>query len=149
VNRAVTASRAAADQKHQRLNAAVPSGKVEVFGDRQHLSQLIDNLIDNAIKYTPEKGLIQVRLRVEGGDMVFEVEDSGIGISPQYQQRVFERFYRVDKARSQSLGGTGLGLSIVKNIAERHNGSVNVISQLGVGSIFTFRMPVAQSATVS
>ncbi len=149
VNRAVTSSRAAAEQKQHRLNATVPSDKVEVYGDRQHLSQLIDNLIDNAIKYTPEKGLIQVRLRVEGGEMVFEVEDSGIGINPQYQQRVFERFYRVDKARSQSLGGTGLGLSIVKNIAERHRGSVSVISQLGVGSIFTFRMPLAQAVTIS
>jgi two-component system phosphate regulon sensor histidine kinase PhoR len=149
VNRAVMASRTAAEQKQHRLNASVPATKVEVFGDRQHLSQLVDNLIDNAIKYTPEKGNIQVRLRVEGNEMVFEVEDSGIGISPQYQERVFERFYRVDKARSQSLGGTGLGLSIVKNIAERHNGKVSVISQLGVGSIFTFRMPVAQSVTVS
>jgi two-component system phosphate regulon sensor histidine kinase PhoR len=149
VNRAVMACRTAAEQKHHRLNLTLPPQKVEVYGDRQHLSQLVDNLVDNAIKYTPEKGNIQVRLRVEGGEMVFDVEDSGIGISPQYQQRVFERFYRVDKARSQSLGGTGLGLSIVKNIAERHNGNVSVISQLGVGSIFTFRMPVAQSVTVS
>ena len=109
----------------------------------------MDNLIDNAIKYTPEKGQIQVRLRTDAVDMILEVEDSGIGISPQYQQRVFERFYRVDKARSQSLGGTGLGLSIVKNIAERHNGNVSVISQLGVGSTFIFRMPFAQSTTVS
>jgi two-component system, OmpR family, phosphate regulon sensor histidine kinase PhoR len=149
VSRAVAASQTAAEQKHHRLNASVPDHKVEVYGDRQHLSQLIDNLIDNAIKYTPEKGLIQVRVRVEGNEMVFEVEDSGIGISPQYQERVFERFYRVDKARSQSLGGTGLGLSIVKNIAERHSGKVSVISQLGVGSIFTFRMPLAQSVTNS
>ena len=131
------------------MTVALPPGKVEVFGDRQHLSQLVDNLLDNAIKYTPEKGKIQVRLRAEGGEMVLEVEDSGIGISPQYQQRVFERFYRVDKARSQSLGGTGLGLSIVKNIAERHGGNVSVNSQLGVGSVFTFRMPLAQSVTLS
>lgn len=149
VNRGVAACQAAAEQKQQRLGVSVPAGKVEVYGDRQHLSQLVDNLVDNAIKYTPEKGNIQVRLRVEGSDMVFEVEDSGIGISPQYQERVFERFYRVDKARSQSLGGTGLGLSIVKNIAERHNGKVSVISQLGVGSIFTFRMPLAQSVTIA
>jgi two-component system phosphate regulon sensor histidine kinase PhoR len=149
VNRALTASHAAAEQKHHRVTATLPPHKVEVYGDRQHLSQLIDNLVDNAIKYTPEKGQIQVRLRVEDGEMVLDVEDSGIGISPQYQQRVFERFYRVDKARSQSLGGTGLGLSIVKNIAEKHNGNVSVISQLGVGSIFTFRMPLAQSVTTS
>ncbi len=149
VNRAVTAAHAALELKQHRLIAALPEHKVEVFGDRQLLSQLVDNLIDNAIKYTLEKGQIQVRLRIDAVDMILEVEDSGIGISPQYQQRVFERFYRVDKARSQSMGGTGLGLSIVKNIAERHNGNVNVISQLGVGSTFTFRMPFAQSSARS
>ncbi len=149
VQRAVMAAQAAAEQKQQRVSVALPPGKVEVYGDRQHLSQLVDNLLDNAIKYTPERGTIQLRLRVEGNDMVLEVEDSGIGISPQYQQRVFERFYRVDKARSQSLGGTGLGLSIVKNIAELHSGNVSVNSQLGVGSVFTFRMPLAQTSTVS
>jgi two-component system, OmpR family, phosphate regulon sensor histidine kinase PhoR len=147
VSRALAASQAALEQKQQRLTTSLPPQRVEVYGDRQHLSQLIDNLLDNAIKYTPDKGHIQLRLRVEGSDMVFEVEDSGIGISPQYQQRVFERFYRVDKARSQSMGGTGLGLSIVKNIAERHSGNVSVNSQLGVGSVFTFRMPLAQSSS--
>jgi two-component system phosphate regulon sensor histidine kinase PhoR len=149
VNRAITAAQPAIDAKQHRLAASMPERKVEVYGDRQHLSQLVDNLLDNAIKYTPEKGQIRVRLRAEAADLVLEVEDSGIGISPQYQQRVFERFYRVDKARSQSLGGSGLGLSIVKNIAERHSGNVNVISQLGVGSTFTFRMPLAQSSAIS
>jgi two-component system phosphate regulon sensor histidine kinase PhoR len=149
VKRALAAAQAAAEHKHQQVAAALPARKLEVYGDHQHLSQLIDNLIDNAIKYTPEKGRVELRLREEAGEMVLEVEDSGIGISPQYQQRVFERFYRVDKARSQSMGGTGLGLSIVKNIAERHGGTVSVNSQLGVGSIFTFRMPLAQSAALS
>jgi two-component system phosphate regulon sensor histidine kinase PhoR len=149
VNRALAAVQAALDQKQHKLVTRLPDKKVEVFGDRQHLSQLVDNLIDNAIKYTPEKGEIRVRLKTDAVDMILEVEDSGIGISPQYQQRVFERFYRVDKARSQSLGGTGLGLSIVKNIAERHGGNVSVISQLGVGSTFIFRMPFAQSSAIS
>ena len=85
------------------------------------------------------------RARVAFDELLLEVEDSGIGISPQFQERVFERFYRVDKARSQSLGGTGLGLSIVRNIAERHGGSVAVKSQLGRGSVFSFRMPLAAS----
>lgn len=149
VNRAVTAAQPALEAKQHRIVASLPNQKVEVFGDRQHLSQLVDNLVDNAIKYTPEKGMIQVRLRTDAADVILDVEDSGIGISPQYQQRVFERFYRVDKARSQSLGGTGLGLSIVKNIAERHGGNVSVISQLGVGSVFTFRMPLAHSSAIS
>lgn len=149
VTRAASAAQAALDTRQHRLTVSLPERRVEVYGDRQHLSQLVDNLVDNAIKYTPDKGLIQLRLRIDGTDMLFEVEDSGIGISPQYQQRVFERFYRVDKARSQSLGGTGLGLSIVKNIAERHSGNVSVVSQLGVGSVFTFRMPLAQSSIQS
>ena len=104
------------------------------------IGQLLDNLIDNAIKYTTDPGTITVRVFKEDDSAVLQVSDTGIGISPQYQQRVFERFYRVDKARSQSLGGTGLGLSIVKNIAEKHGGSLGVESQLGSGSTFTFRI---------
>ncbi|HWK54089.1 MAG TPA: ATP-binding protein, partial [Hyphomicrobiales bacterium] len=104
------------------------------------------NLVDNAIKYTPEKGRVALRLTQIGDELLLEVEDSGIGIAPQHQERVFERFYRVDKARSQSLGGTGLGLSIVRNIAERHGGSVSVRSQPGSGSTFSFRMPLAASS---
>jgi two-component system phosphate regulon sensor histidine kinase PhoR len=141
VNRALAAAETAIENKHHTLTATMPEVKIDVIGDRQQLSQLADNLLDNAIKYTPEGGQIKVRLYVQGNDAVLEVADSGIGISPQYQQRVFERFYRVDKARSQSLGGTGLGLSIVKNIAERHGGVVSVSSQLGRGSTFTYRMP--------
>jgi len=149
VNRAITAAQVALEAKGHQLSVKLPEHKLEVFGDRQNLSQLVDNLVDNANKYTPEKGLIKVRISHQGSEAVLEVEDSGIGISPQYQHRVFERFYRVDKVRSQSLGGTGLGLSIVKNIAERHGGSVNVISQLGRGSTFTFRMPAVHQDGIS
>jgi two-component system phosphate regulon sensor histidine kinase PhoR len=149
VNRALTAAQVALEAKGHQLSVRLPEHKLEVFGDRQNLSQLVDNLVDNAIKYTPEKGLIKVRISHQGSEAVLEVEDSGIGISPQYQHRVFERFYRVDKARSQSLGGTGLGLSIVKNIAERHGGNVSVISQLGGGSTFTFRMPAVHQDGIS
>jgi len=144
--RAVTSASGAAELKQQQLGTRLPSERLDVYGDRQNLSQLVDNLIDNAIKYTPEQGRIEVRLSRSGNELMLEVEDSGIGISPQYQERVFERFYRVDKARSQSLGGTGLGLSIVRNIAERHGGSVAVFSQLGRGSVFSFRMPLAASS---
>lgn len=149
VNRAITAAQTALEAKGHQLSVKLPEYKLEVFGDRQNLSQLVDNLVDNAIKYTPEKGQIKVRISLQGSEAVLEVEDSGIGISPQYQQRVFERFYRVDKARSQSLGGTGLGLSIVKNIAERHGGNVSVISQLGRGTTFTFRMPAVHQDGIS
>lgn len=141
--RAVRAAQANADQKGQVVVTDISDHEVPVYGDRQNLSQLADNLIDNAIKYTPEGGKITVRVDLDAEQAVFQVTDTGIGISPQYQQRVFERFYRVDKARSQSLGGTGLGLSIVKNIAEKHGGTVDVQSQLGSGSTFTLRLPLA------
>ena len=140
---AVRAGQSAAEEKGHDLDAELPEGEVMVYGDRQNLSQLLDNLIDNAIKYTPDPGTITVRVSREPGFAVLQVTDTGIGISPQFQQRVFERFYRVDKARSQSLGGTGLGLSIVKNITEKHGGSVSVKSQLGSGSCFTIRLPLA------
>ncbi len=140
---AVRAGQVVAEDKGQDLDAELPEKEVMVMGDRQNLSQLLDNLIDNAIKYTTDSGTITVRVFQEDGFAVLQVSDTGIGISPQFQQRVFERFYRVDKARSQSLGGTGLGLSIVKNIAEKHGGSVSVKSQLGMGSTFTIRLPQA------
>ena len=144
VRREVRAAASAIEIKFHSLTLDPFPEILEVYGDRQNLSQLCNNLIDNAIKYTPEGGQIKVRVRREQADVVLEVEDNGIGISPQYQERVFERFYRVDKARSQSLGGTGLGLSIVRNIAERHHGTVGVTSQLGKGSTFTFCMPLAE-----
>ena len=110
----------------------------------QAISQLVDNLIDNAIKYTENGGTVSVKLEKENNTAKFTVEDSGIGINPQDQQRIFERFYRVDKARSRELGGTGLGLSIVKNIAEEHDGNVTVASNPGMGSTFTITLPLNQ-----
>ncbi|MEK9648957.1 MAG: ATP-binding protein, partial [Gammaproteobacteria bacterium] len=145
VRQSVKAAQTSAEEKGHTLVTELPDIDLSPFADRQNMSQLIDNLIDNAIKYTEEPGTITVRLKKEGNWAVLEVQDTGLGVSPQYQQRVFERFYRVDKARSQSLGGTGLGLSIVKNIAEKHGGSVSVESQLGNGSTFTFRLPLNPS----
>jgi two-component system phosphate regulon sensor histidine kinase PhoR len=117
--------------------------RLQIKGDVQALSQLVDNLMDNAIKYTPPHGKITVSLMSEKDFVRFQISDTGIGISQSEQNRVFERFYRVDKARSRELGGTGLGLAIVKNIAQQHGGSVAVESQLGRGSIFTVHMPLA------
>jgi two-component system, OmpR family, phosphate regulon sensor histidine kinase PhoR len=133
-----------AKEKALSLNSQSPESKVVVFGDVKSLSQLLENLIDNAIKYTPAGGTISVLLKTNNDQAVIEVEDNGIGIDPEEQQRIFERFYRVDKARSKTLGGTGLGLSIVKHIAIRHQGNISLESTLGKGSLFRITLPIAR-----
>ncbi|MDG2174794.1 MAG: ATP-binding protein [Gammaproteobacteria bacterium] len=137
-----------ADENEHKLVTELTDEGLEVYGDRQNLRQLVDNLIDNAMKYTTDSGTITVKLLKDEQTAELQVSDTGIGISPKYQSRVFERFYRVDKARSQSLGGTGLGLSIVKNIADKHSGSVSVKSKLGSGSTFIFRIPLEKPVGV-
>ena len=128
--------------KQLALTLELPEEELSINGDMQAIRQMIDNLIDNAIKYTPLGGEIRVSLRKLDNNALLTITDNGVGISPQYQQRIFERFYRVDKARSRELGGTGLGLSIVKNIVEQHLGKVSVTSQEGNGSTFTVTLPL-------
>jgi two-component system phosphate regulon sensor histidine kinase PhoR len=140
--RSVAASEEITKEKQLDLKLELPAIAMNIKGDYQAISQLVDNLLDNAIKYTDMAGTILISIRSENRDVVLTVKDSGIGISPQLQQRIFERFYRVDKARSRELGGTGLGLSIVKNIAEQHGGSVSVESQPGLGSTFCVTLPL-------
>jgi two-component system phosphate regulon sensor histidine kinase PhoR len=115
--------------------------EAQVCADGEAVSQILDNLVDNAVKYTPEGGDITVSWRRDDGQVVLEVADNGIGIPEQDLQRIFERFYRVDKARSRELGGTGLGLSIVKHLAQAMHGSVTASSELGKGTTFTVRLP--------
>ncbi|MGE5619187.1 MAG: sensor histidine kinase [Sphingomonadaceae bacterium] len=117
-----------------------------VLGDPDRLKQLLLILVDNAIKYTPEGGEIQLALRREPGAAVVSVSDTGIGISTEDLPHIFERFYRADKARSRDLGGTGLGLSIARWIAESHGGHISVESEAGRGSVFTVRLPRAHSS---
>jgi two-component system phosphate regulon sensor histidine kinase PhoR len=131
-----------AENKNIEFKLDGPDRPVRVLGDEQALRQAMDNLLDNAIKYTPEGGRVLVRLRTTPTDACMEVEDTGIGISPGDRDRIFERFYRVDKARSRDLGGTGLGLSIVKHIATVHGGDVSVESTPGKGSTFRIRLPL-------
>jgi two-component system phosphate regulon sensor histidine kinase PhoR len=106
------------------------------------LEQALVNLIDNAVKYSPPSTAVRVSARPEGGSLVIEVRDQGIGIPARDLPRVFERFYRVDKARSRELGGTGLGLAIVRHIAIAHGGTVSVESWEGEGSTFRIRIPL-------
>ena len=115
---------------------------IEVTANRDQIEQVLVNLVDNAIKYTPSGGKITVTTDTSGGMASVHVKDTGIGILSQDVPRLFERFYRVDKARSRQSGGTGLGLSIVKHIVEMHGGSVDVQSEYGRGSTFTFSLPI-------
>ena len=117
-------------------------GEARVMGDRGRLRQLALNLIDNAIKYTPSGGRVELRVVRDGDEVTFSVADTGEGIPPEDLQRIFERFYRVDKARSRQRGGTGLGLSICKWIAEAHGGRISAESELGRGSKFHVFLPL-------
>ena len=112
-----------------------------VRGDETQLVSMFANLVDNAIKYTPPGGRVEVSGEPSEGEVVVRVSDTGIGIPPENLSRIFERFYRVDKARSKATGGTGLGLSIVRHIVENHGGRVAVESELGGGSTFTVYLP--------
>jgi len=115
--------------------------KVWVRGDEQRIEQVITNLISNAINYTAEGGYVTVSFDIGKKNTTTFVTDTGEGIAPEHLHRIFERFYRVDKSRSRERGGTGLGLAIVKHILESHNGKVEVQSEVGKGSTFSFKLP--------
>jgi two-component system phosphate regulon sensor histidine kinase PhoR len=112
-----------------------------VNADKKRIEQVLVNLIGNAIKFNKDKGQIKIYNQISEENIKIIIEDSGMGIPQRDISRIFERFYRVDKARSRELGGTGLGLSIVKHIVELHNGSVGVESTEGLGSKFWFTLP--------
>jgi signal transduction histidine kinase len=132
-----------ADGKSQNLEVHLHSEDAKVLGDKYRINQALINLVDNAIKYTPEKETIRIESRDKGEVVEIAVIDNGIGIPRNDLPRIFERFFTVDKGRSRELGGTGLGLSIVKHIIEAHGGKVNVQSQLGKGSEFSFTLKKA------
>lgn len=122
--------------------------EVTVEGDRARIKQVVVNLLDNAIKYSTPGGAVEVNVRARDGKAVIDVIDTGIGIPPAALPHVFERFFRVDKARSRDMGGAGLGLAIVKSICTAHGGQVDVESNEGQGSRFTVELPLAQTARV-
>jgi two-component system, OmpR family, sensor histidine kinase SenX3 len=112
-----------------------------VRGSERDLSLLVRNLLDNAIRYTKADGTIIAAVTTDNGSVVLRVSDTGTGIPSKDLTRVFERFYRVDRARSRETGGTGLGLAIVRHVAENHGGTVTVTSELGRGSTFEVHLP--------
>jgi two-component system, OmpR family, phosphate regulon sensor histidine kinase PhoR len=132
-----------ADKRGISIESEISKPLPQVFIDKQSLEQVLLNLIDNAIKYNRPNGKVVVKALAKGSFVEVSVEDTGIGIAEKDLSRIFERFYRADKARSRELGGTGLGLSIVKHIIQSFSGSVNVSSVPGQGSVFTFTIPLA------
>ena len=135
-----------AEERRIRLHTELQP-QVSVRGDRAQLGLLLSNLLDNALRHTSAKGSVCVRLEASESRATLQVTDTGEGIPASELPRVFERFYRVDKARARQTGGTGLGLAIVRHVAEAHGGTVRVDSELGRGSTFTVSVPVAGPPT--
>ena len=134
----------AAQLRDQVLQSEPCTGSVRVLADLEALTQVIDNLIDNGLKYTPDAGTVTVRVRRQGLQAFLEVQDTGVGIPGEDQARIFERFYRVDKARSREVGGTGLGLSITKHLAQAMGGGVELESEPGEGSMFRVMLQLVE-----
>jgi two-component system sensor histidine kinase SenX3 len=133
--------REAASQLQIKVALEEPDPPVVVLGDRRQLTSAVYNLLENAVKFSPEGSDVSCVGRIEDDDVVVIVEDHGVGIPSRDLERIFERFYRVDAGRSRSTGGTGLGLAIVRHVAANHRGSVQVESREGEGSTFTLRLP--------
>jgi two-component system phosphate regulon sensor histidine kinase PhoR len=129
-----------ADKKGVKLKLDSSSGKVIVFADWQRINQVMTNLISNAIKHSHEGSEVSVAFEVSKKSVLTMIRDTGEGIPAEHVARIFERFYRVDKARSRELGGTGLGLSIVKHLVQALQGGIQAASELGKGSVFTVRL---------
>jgi len=128
-------------RKHE-VTLEIDSDIPPFYGDRDRLEQVFTNIVTNAMKYTPDGGKIDVSCKVHLTDAIVTVKDNGIGIPKKDMPRLFERFYRVDKARSRKSGGTGLGLAIAKEIVEAHGGRINIVSEHGTGTTATIRMPL-------
>jgi signal transduction histidine kinase len=142
----VEAQRSTAELKQHALTLKVDEAEMKIVGNMTQLRQAMTNLIGNGIKYTPDHGYIQVRLKRHDRQVIFEVEDNGYGISNEKQERLFQRFYRAHEPGTDHIPGTGLGLSLVKTVIENHGGKVWVKSEVGVGSTFGFWLPLADSA---
>ncbi|MDY7040552.1 MAG: HAMP domain-containing sensor histidine kinase, partial [Chloroflexota bacterium] len=133
-----------ADNKRQKLVMTLPPRVPPVWGNPLRLRQVVDNLVNNAIKYTPEGGSITVWVESYDSQVALNVSDTGLGIPPSDQPYIFDKFYRVQSEETENIVGTGLGLAIVKSIVEKHNGRVWVKSDIGEGSTFTVLLPIYQ-----
>jgi len=142
-NRVIDVLKKFAVDKSINVIASIPDDLPKLMGDENRITQALLNLVDNAIKYTPINGSVSINASLQGKFVRIDVKDTGIGIPKKDIPRIFERFYRVDKARSRELGGTGLGLSIAKHLIQSHGGDIQVISSPSKGSTFTFTVPIA------
>ena len=144
VEEAIYQSKVRAEKRHVEINFAADE-EVEFFGDRKQLVMAISNLVENAINYSPERTTVNVVLRKNEDVAEIAISDQGVGIAESDIERIFERFYRVDSARSRDTGGTGLGLSIVKHVISNHGGDIQVWSVPGTGSTFTVLLPLTKA----
>lgn len=141
------AMRLDAEKHGLKLGLELPEEPAWVYGDKARIEQVIINITTNAVRYTAEGGSVEMALRHFGGEILLSVQDTGIGIPKADIPRIFDRFYRVDKARSRALGGTGLGLSIAFEIVRRHAGRIEIESEVGVGSTMTVHLPALPEET--
>ncbi|UIZ92371.1 sensor histidine kinase [Corynebacterium sp. CNCTC7651] len=148
IDDAIARNQVTAETREITLTRGAPTG-LEVMGDQSLLTAAVANLVSNAINYSPNGQPVSVTQKVvRDSILLVRVTDRGIGIAPEDQKRVFERFYRVDKARSRSTGGTGLGLAIVKHVVANHGGTIKLWSRPGTGSTFTIELPIYRPAAV-
>ena len=132
-----------AEKQGLTLTVGIAADLPPIIGDAERLARVVVNLVHNAVKFTPSGGSVHVSADVADGSVTVRVSDTGVGIAPEDLPRIFERFYKSDRARAS--GGTGLGLAVVKHIVEAHGGTVNVESEQGRGSTFSFAIPVPSS----
>ena len=145
VQSCIETTQRSAGEKNLHVSVHLETSVPDIAADRRRLAEVLQNLLDNAVQYTPSGGSITVSASSDGAEVEFTVSDTGIGIPKVDQPRIFERFYRVDVARSREVGGTGLGLSIAKHLVEAHRGRIWVESEVGQGSQFHFTVPVFQA----
>ncbi|MEJ2110117.1 MAG: ATP-binding protein [Acidobacteriota bacterium] len=148
INHCMDTARVKAKRKDLVLESEYANDLPKLYGDLQAFHEILENLLDNAVRYSPTGGTIQVKAAVEESEMVISVSDNGIGIPKVEQERIFERFYRADAARSRESGGTGLGLSIVKHLVEAQGGRILVDSEVGVGSTFYVYIPLQEEPEI-
>ena len=148
VAHAIERARPIAEHRDITITAGEPAPDLRVQGDQRQLVSALNNLLENAVKYSDCGSRVEVEVRGGDGAVAFDVIDHGIGIPARDIDRIFERFYRVDRARARDTGGTGLGLAIVRHVADNHNGKVSVVSREGEGSTFTLTIPAATDGHV-